>query len=164
MSIVLTIIAVILIIGLIYYTIHRLLVNRATIMLRNSARDTTDVAVRTSLRQMLGDDQLTLKTSEQVADVWGKGVMAFEYSLDMNKLGFGVGKLNVNGLNQALASYANENGIQPVEGAKEAFVVSDWWTYEHLLHIDVAYVMNEATREYVTDLKKVAKSQHEPMA
>lgn len=164
MSIVMTIIAVLLIIGLIYYTIHRLLVNRATIMLRNSARDTTDTAVRACLRQMLRDDQLTIKTSEQVADVWGKGVMAFEYSLDMNQLGFRLGNLNVNKLNEALKSYAKENGIQPVEGAKDPFVVSDWWTYEQLLHIDVAYVMNEATREYVRDLKKVAKSQHEPMA
>lgn len=164
MSIVMTIIAVLLIIGLIYYTIHRLLVNRATIMLRNSARDTTDAAVRDSLRQLLSNDKLTLQTSEQVADVWGKGVMAFEYSLDMNQLGFDLGKLNVAKLNQALKSYAKKNGIQPVEGAKDAFVVSDWWTYEQLLHIDVAYVMNEATKEYVLDLKKVAKSQHQSIA
>lgn len=164
MSIVMTIIAVLLIIGLIYYTIHRLLVNRATIMLRNRARDTTDTAVRSCLRQLLGDDQLEVKTSEQVADVWGKGVMAFEYTLPMDQLGDWKDKLDVTKLDQSLNDYASNNGIVAVAGAEHAFVVSDWWTYEHLLHIDVAYVMNEATREYVTDLKKVAKSKHQPMA
>lgn len=164
MSIVLTIIAVLVIIGLIYYTIHRLLVNRATIILRNSARKTTDTAVRACLHQILNDDQLVVKTSEQVADVWGKGVMAFEYSLPIEQLGKQADALSVSSLNQALNQYAKQEQILPVEGANRAFVVSDWWTYEHLLHIDVAFVMNEATKEYVRDLKKVAKSQNQPLA
>ena len=77
-------IAVIIVIGL-YVAIHRVLINRATIMLRNCAQEVTDQAVNSSLKQLLDWDR-TL-TSQLVADVWGKGVLAFEYHFDSKDAG-----------------------------------------------------------------------------
>ncbi len=37
-------------------------------------------------------------------------------------------------------------------------VITDWWEYEHQLHVDVANLMNEATKEYVADLEKLDKA------
>lgn len=138
-------IAVILVAGL-YVWVHWILINRATIMLRNRAQQTTDQAVNQCLQDDLGWDR-TLQ-SELVADVWGKGVLAFEYHFPVADLA----DLTKERLEQKLNDYAS--GHQLPE-AGESFVVTDWWQYEYVQHIDVAYLLNEATREYVADLKKI---------
>lgn len=142
-------IAIIIVIGL-YVAIHRILINRATIMLRNRAQQTTDAAVNASLQQLLGWDQ-TL-SSQLVADVWGKGVLAFEYHFDSKQANQ---QFNRDELNQALTSYADQHDLTAVRSGKPVFVVTDWWQYEGILHIDVAYLLNESTVEYVSDLKRL---------
>ena len=54
-----------------------------------------------------------------------------------------------------LTEYAKQNQIQSFEKSSTVFKVTDWWTYENVLHIDVAYVLNEATREYIADLRRL---------
>lgn len=142
-------IAVIIVIGL-YVAIHRVLINRATIMLRNRAQEVTDQAVNSSLKQLLDWDR-TL-TSQLVADVWGKGVLAFEYHFDSKEAGQG---LNQQRLSQSLATYAEQQKLTAIRSGKPVFVVTDWWQYEGVLHIDVAYLLNESTVEYVSDLKRL---------
>ena len=142
-------VAIIIVIGL-YVTIHRVLINRATIMLRNRAQQTTDAAVNTSLKQLLGWNQ-TL-SSQLVADVWGKGVLAFEYHFDGKSVN---DRLNRNQLGTALTNYADQPDLAAVRPGNPVFVVTDWWEYEGILHIDVAYLLNESTVEYVRDLKRL---------
>ena len=72
----LVLLAVIVVI-LIYVAVHRLLINRATLMLKNQAQSVTDQAVNDCLTQLTGHS-FSL-SSEIVADVWGKGVLAFEF-------------------------------------------------------------------------------------
>ncbi|WP_295746130.1 hypothetical protein [uncultured Limosilactobacillus sp.] len=150
------------IVAIIYLAIHRMLINRATLIVRNRAAETTNLAVNAVLSELV-NRQLSLR-SETVADVWGRGVMAFEYVLEGQVLSDARAKqLSAVELNSLLAEYAKRQQTPHIDGATETFRVTDWWEYEHRLHIDVAYLMNEATREYVDDLKKVAKSQGEKL-
>lgn len=140
----------ILIVLALYVAIHRILINRATLMLRNRAQHVIDSAVNHSLQKLLGwDRQLT---SELVADVWGKGVLAFEYHFDYRQLGQ---TLDKNQLTSELADYAKQEGLTAFKPERPVFVVTDWWEYEGVLHIDVAYLLNESTVEYVSDLKRL---------
>lgn len=84
-----------------------------------------------------------------VADVWGKGVMAFEYVVDMPQL-------NVE--EQEWLTKENLTTALDQVGAPTPLVITDWWEYEHQLHVDVANLMNEATKEYVADLEKLDKA------
>lgn len=159
MTMVIFFIAALAIVAIIYLAIHRVLINRATLIVRRQAETLTNEAVNAVLTKFF-HRSLNLQ-SQTVADVWDRGVMAFEYVIEQSTLAEADGQLTVQSMTQALADYATAHQVARVKGAKETFRVTDWWTYEQRLHIDIAYLMNEATREYVDDLKKVAKSQGE---
>ena len=78
-------------------------------------------------------------------------MLAFEYTLKAKK----VTELKEKDVEMALNAYAKEKHLDHLPTAVKTFVVTDWWTYEQMLHIDVAYIYNEATREYVMDLRKL---------
>lgn len=138
----------IVVVTILYVMVHRILINRATIMLRKRAQQTTDEAVNSSLQRLLGWNKKM--DSQLVANVWGKGVLAFEYHFPQEDLG----NLTREELDQALDRYAHDHQLS-VENGNTTFVVTDWWHYEHVQHIDVAYLLNESTQEYVADLKRL---------
>ncbi|WP_261810857.1 hypothetical protein [Levilactobacillus humaensis] len=159
MALIIEIIIGIIIAIVVYEMIHRMIVQRATRIVRRSAQDDTDMAVKAALQrlvndQVLSEDEAQIQRAETVADVWGRGVMAFEYSLpaamDTERR---LPELERT-LNVALASYSADHQIKSV-GTGSAFIVSDIWEYEDHLHLDVAYLMNESTVEYLKDLKKL---------
>lgn len=94
--------------------------------------------------------------SQLVADVWGKGVMAFEYSLDTKASAYHDDRFNRDVLNQALADYAHQHDLKSADPSLPPLITTDWWVYQGILHIDVAYLSNEATAEYVKDLKTLS--------
>lgn len=143
----------------VYVLIHRTVVQRATRIVRRSAQTETDVAVTAAIQRLVNDKVLTaaesqLSPSETVADVWGRGVMAFEYTLAVGLATEHQVPQLERSLNEALASYSADHQVKAVI-AGSAFVVSDIWVYEDRLHLDVAYLMNESTVEYLKDLKKL---------
>lgn len=138
----------IVLVTILYVVVHRILINRATIMLRRRAQQTTDEVVNASLQRLLGWDKRL--DSQLVADVWGKGVLAFEYHFPQEDLG----NLTRERLDQALNEYAKDHQLTIADGLT-TFVVTDWWQYEHVQHVDVAYLLNESTQEYVADLKRI---------
>ena len=138
---------------IIYVVVHRLLINHATLILKNQAQSVTNEAVNNCLGQLSG--QTFSLSSEIVADVWGKGVLAFEFHFDPAKYHLTKDQLNRNILEQKLTEYAKKNKVQAYKENSTIFKVTDWWTYENILHIDVAYVLNEATREYIADLRRL---------
>lgn len=148
MKIIWVCIIAIILVAILYFVVHRILINRATIMLRRRAQQVTDTAVNECLQQLLGWDRKI--ESQLVADVWGKGVLAFEYHFPQADLG----TLNQRQLEYALNEYAKNHHLT-IEDGLTTFVVSDWWQYEQVQHIDVAYLLNEATQEYVADLKRL---------
>ena len=149
-TIIICLIAVV-VVACLYTVVHRILINRATIILRRQAQETTDAAVNDSLQTLLGWNRSL--NSQLVADVWGKGVLAFEYHFDGDEKRDAT--LTPQSLNEQLAKYANDHQLTAVNTKFSVFKVTDWWQSEGVLHIDVAYILNEATAEYVADLKKL---------
>lgn len=88
---------------------------------------------------------------ELVADVWGKLVLAFHYKMKVIK-DVSIDELK-NDINQELAIFAKENDI--MWNNQPALVVSDIWQKDYELNVDIAYIKNDETLEYLDDLKKV---------
>ncbi|WP_061775903.1 hypothetical protein [Levilactobacillus senmaizukei] len=158
-SLIIEIIIGILIAIVVYELIHRSIVQRATRMVRRSAQDDTDVAVKAAIRRLVNDDVLTEAESQissiaTVADVWGRGVMAFEYTLPVGMDAKHRLRALELAFNDALASFGTDHDLKGINDGP-AFVVSDIWVYEGRLHVDVAYLTNESTVEYLKDLKKL---------
>lgn len=137
----------------IYELIHRFLIRRAIIIMQRQAQQQTDRVVKIASEQILGQDLLT-QSSKLVADVWGKGVLSFEYCIDLKEHDVSK-KLNREEFGQKINEAAQAEGIFGFKQATEPFLVTDWWTFEEVFHVDVTYVMNEATSEYVHDLGKL---------
>ena len=95
--------------------------------------------------------------AELLADVWGKGVMAFEYSLPGVQLSVQDLPAIRQALGALLTQYAHD---QRIVGYQEEplFVVSDIWVLADVLHLDISYVVNRATSEYLHD---IAAPEHE---
>ncbi|HAT54938.1 MAG TPA: hypothetical protein DCW31_06840 [Lactobacillus sp.] len=154
---------------LVYHYIHRLIVRRATSIVRNDAQATTVDAMSSALKQLateqtLDENQNHFTSVETVADVWGRGVMAFEFTTDAGSLTAAQLPTLRRPLNNALGEYALEHHVKRLSTSHPTFVVTDLWLFEKQLHIDVAYLMNESTIEYVQDLKRLNASEKMPNA
>ncbi|WP_179395297.1 hypothetical protein [Lacticaseibacillus absianus] len=110
------------------------------------AQRITDSAVAGALRQL---GWAASVASEPVADVWGHGILAFEYEVAEPADG------TVTALNAALVAVATATGQQGVDPQTPAFVVTDYWRRDGQLHFDVAFVTNAVTAEYVADVARV---------
>lgn len=142
MQLILTVLIAFLVVAGLYQVIHRLLVKRATLMVQRQAAASTDAVVLPILRNLVGQHSPT--TSQLVADVWGKGVLVFEYIVDLTQL-----------TPEQQAELTQATVVAHLQAQDQAYQVTDWWTYEKNLHIEVAQLSNEATKEYVHDLKKL---------
>ncbi|CUS26463.1 Uncharacterized protein LACOL_1155 [Paucilactobacillus oligofermentans DSM 15707 = LMG 22743] len=143
---------------LVYLVIRRMISKRAILIITNDAQKTTDEAMNEVLPDLFQHDDIETPhkpvRSETVVDMWGVGVMAFEYSFVVKSNKINMDKIRWQ-LNSQLNKYAEENEIQSFENVPRIFIVTDLWIYLDELHIDVAYVVNESTAEYVKDLAKL---------
>ena len=142
--VILTAIVFIVIIVVIQYYIK----NKELKRLQARSRKLTDDAMYKSINEI---------DLEVVSDVWGKDVMVFEYSVELiQNQKFSSEKLNAlkELLEKKLFDYAKQKKIQNMAN-KPPFIVSDIWQLENILHIDVAYIMNEATYKYLNDIEKL---------
>ncbi|WP_137598162.1 hypothetical protein [Paucilactobacillus kaifaensis] len=144
----------------IYVAIHHEITKHATLIVRRAAQENTDEAMRAVLptleqHQLLQKKQIQFSSSQTVADVWGRGVMAFEYILPKKNISTNELELVTKLLNEQLEVYSQTNQVKRVKESNRAFIVTDTWLFEGKLHLDIAYLMNEATYEYVRDLKRI---------
>lgn len=144
----------------IYVVIHYEITKHATLIVRKDAQETTDKAMKASLPILVNSNlllftEINFDQSETVADVWGRGVMAFEYILPVQDVVNDDLPLIKELLNRELTKYGYYSDVDRVAKAKTPFLVTDAWLYEQTLHLDIAYLMNDATYEYVHDLKKL---------
>lgn len=129
--------------------------------LRNSQTLVND-AMRTvlpSLKSKLQLSDMGIVRSSLVADVWGRGILAFEFIMPVNEqVEQDVVYYEISTI---LKSYAIGHDIDKLDDNLPAFVVSDIWYDDkgENLHVDVAHVLNDATYSYLADLKKVNQSQ-----
>lgn len=144
---------------LIYEVLRRQVLKRTALKIRRAGQRTTDAAMQTALAQLASAVEVqtvhgTLH-SVPVANVWGRGVMAFEYVLATP--GMTAADLpEVRRLfNNQLQVYAQKAQLVAFQAAGPALRVTDAWLRDGQLHIDVAYLMNEATLEYLEDLRRL---------
>lgn len=152
MSLMWLIIISIVIVVIIYELTHRILIKRATLIVQRRAQSITDQIVFDVLNDKLNihdcDQQSTL-----VSDIWGKGVLSFEYNIGT------VDSVPVtrDELERQLNQLAIERNIDFFQKAPQAFKITDWWQGKKKFHMDVTYLMNEASYEYVQDLHKLGE-------
>lgn len=156
--VILTAIVFIVIIVVIQYYIK----NKELKRLQARSRKLTDDAMDKSMNEIdlewfNQNNHKNVRDIAVVSDVWGKDVMVFEYSVELTQnQKFSSEKLNVlkELLEKKLFNYAKQKKIQNMAN-KPPFIVSDIWQLENILHIDVAYIMNEATYKYLNDIEKL---------
>ena len=152
MSLMWLIIISIVIVVIIYELTHRILIKRATLIVQRRAQSITDQIVFDVLNDKLNihdcDQQSTL-----VSDIWGKGVLSFEYNIGT------VDSVPVtrDELERQLNQLAIEKNVDFFQRAPQAFKITDWWQGKKKFHMDVTYLMNEASYEYVQDLHKLGE-------
>ena len=154
----LSVIVAVLLAFLIYYWIHRIIINKTVNKTLDEAQKTTEAALLETIPFMVNAGYVAKQPehleSEKIANIWGKGVAAFEFELPAG--------INVKNLDLIkwqttieLQSYAKQNRLNYLDNAKNAFTVTDIWLKSERLHLDVAFMINEATSEYVSDLNKL---------
>lgn len=122
---------------------------RALRIFMHRSQQLTDLIVNRLFQQL--DWPITAEQhSVPVADVWGHGIMAFTY--DVPTPTFAVTRQQ---LNDALAQLAHQADIVSSDPRFAAFVLTDFWQRGGQTHLDVAFVTNAPTIEYVDDLAKV---------
>lgn len=90
-----------------------------------------------------------------VADVWGQLVVGFNYKAEVTQ------ELsdtkNISGVREkidlALKDYSKEHHLEDREGP--LLRVSDIWINDRILDIDVVYLINQQTKDYLKDLSKL---------
>lgn len=88
--------------------------------------------------------------SAPVADVWGHGIMAFEYVIKEPLIA-----ATEDDLSATLTTLAQERDIASSDPRFSPFVITDFWQRDGMIHLDVAFVTNAATIEYVQDINRV---------
>lgn len=138
--------------------VRRLRRNRALAVMQNSSMKVTGQAFSEAVRNVQspgfdGKNAGGKPRVELISDVWGKGVMAFEYSLDAPEVMTGELAGIRRKMTDELGRYASAHGMTGWAGGP-CFVVSDIWIFAGVLHIDVSHVINQATADYLHDIRK----------
>ena len=82
-------------------------------------------------------------------------MLDFEYHFDYKKENINLDDFTRQKLAAKLDEYAKQHHLKMAPNASQPFIITDWWKYEGILHIDIAYLINEATVEYIEDLEKL---------
>lgn len=109
---------------------------------------------QTKLKTMFPNPQPI--SSTLIANVWGHGVMVFEFVFE--ELTITNQKEDKLKLEQVLNEYAKKNTLVGYQQLIAPFKVTDFWQANNgsnEWHIDVAYIINEVTLEYVHDIQKI---------
>ncbi|GAJ25340.1 hypothetical protein JCM15457_200 [Liquorilactobacillus sucicola DSM 21376 = JCM 15457] len=138
----------------------RMLRQKALKILLSENKKITDKAVSACLPRMhaewLQNYSDDIEDSKLLANIWGKGVMVFEYILPVQQVTQKELKQFRKKLNHSLGDYAENNDVAHLEGSP-AFLISDLWFLAPSLHIEVAYISNQQTLDYLKDIKKLEK-------
>ncbi|MFD1671166.1 hypothetical protein ACFQ5M_03535 [Agrilactobacillus yilanensis] len=157
-----TLVSVILIIA-IYYIIKRIRRNAALrILLRHSQKLTNKTLLQT-LNDETQDYQQIFDykndlTSDPVQDIWGRGIMVFEYRMLLKADHEDDARLFdqkfLRQFEATLNKHALENGIISSMPKYPPFIISDSWVLTGCFHLDIAFMTNKPTIEYVKDMRK----------
>ncbi|WP_283678853.1 hypothetical protein [Lentilactobacillus sp. Marseille-Q4993] len=123
---------------------------------RVTAKAVISVLNQLSVDGVIRNDDYSDIVSEDISDVWGRGVMAFEYKLAPAALLTDLDQFK-SAFKHGLVEYSKENYFDhaDVKKNKSIFIISDSWLLDDVVHFDVAFLINQTTIEYVNDLRKL---------
>lgn len=135
--------------------------NRTLKIVQQASKKITDTALEKSLINLKSTTfapQLFLDEmqSEYIADVWGRGVLAFEYSIPTKNLTTDQLPLIKEKLSEQLKLVAKQSNLEGWQGHL-AFYISDIWLFAEVLHVDIAYLANQQTLDYLHDIQQLEK-------
>lgn len=132
--------------------IKRRRVSKAATIVRNSGETIVDEAMGFVAEQMRSQGfVLVTKRGTSVADVWGQAVVGFNYKIKLNDQGNfrDVGDR----IDYWLTQYCQRKDL--MEDQEPMLRVSDLWANKNILEVDVVYLINEQTKNYLKDLSKL---------
>ncbi|MHA8109993.1 hypothetical protein ACYATP_00390 [Lactobacillaceae bacterium Melli_B4] len=95
----------------------------------------------------------SIVNSKVLSEVWGRGILVFEFKLGLDQL---EAKDKLAFLNDYLTSLIEQRNADPkISDAK--LLITDLWQYDQFVHIEVAYLDNPSTREYVNDINRLTE-------
>lgn len=95
------------------------------------------------------DNTLKIVEKNNNSVVWGRNIYDYEYVLKYNNH-FSEEYLRIN-INSLIKTFNDSKKFN------HDVVITDFFIRDNLIHIDLAYLLNSATYEYVLDMKKVDK-------
>ncbi|WP_125980275.1 hypothetical protein [Loigolactobacillus iwatensis] len=157
-------IVLILLLGGGLFVLRRLRRNRALRILQANGQQTTDEVVTVSLAQLQSKEQVALQfdpqtqraSSELAADIWGRGVLLFEYHFEVAQLKKDQLASISDQFEADLNEIAQAEGLKAIDTRYPVFVVSDMWLFKGQLHFDIAYLINQGTVNYIKDMRKLS--------
>ncbi|KRM19063.1 hypothetical protein FC40_GL000852 [Ligilactobacillus hayakitensis DSM 18933 = JCM 14209] len=106
------------------------------------------------------DEKTKVMDEAVISDVWGQEIMVFEYKVCLNSKN----EITLNNISRfkkevekQLEEYVKQKELTNSSN-KEPFVISDIWQMNDNIHLDIAYIMNDATINYLEDINKVEKT------
>lgn len=130
---------------------------KALLVVQAASKKITDEALAYCLQE-LGMDFSDVPNSHVISDVWGKGVMAFEYQIKVKDLNRNSLKSLEMAINDKLSYFAQQKELVGYLEKGPIFVVSDIWLQEDILHIDISHLVNQATVRYLKDMRTLEKN------
>lgn len=153
---------VVILVLLLGWLLHRSRRKRVQIMLQRNAQQTTNQAVTVTLvtlnkqypKQFIFSKQ-EVAQSQVNSMIWGRGVLLFSFKI---KLQQPISNLLIlkNRFETTLNHIALAQGLVAANQQLPPFVISDSWQQAGQWHVDVAFVANQATVNYIRDMQKVA--------
>lgn len=132
-------------------------VAKAATIVRNSSETIVDNAIKyiaTNLRS--NGINFTGTVGNSVADVWGQSVIGFNYKADLNRklenqdIFIKELESKINGL---LQEFSIKHQLEDQNGP--LLRVSDIWIHDQVLELDIVYLINQQTKDYLKDLSKL---------
>lgn len=147
-----------------YFLVHHSVVRRNTKRAQTQALEITSDAVRVAMKHLIDehfiDEPVEFLSAGVVPDGWGRGVMAFEFLFLIDSVTNDQLVILRQRLNSVLAEYCANHSVETVaSGAQSTFLVTDAWRHTKRVHLNVAYLVNEATVEYIQDLHLIDRNQ-----
>lgn len=78
-------------------------------------------------------------------DIWKKRIMVFEYSLKYNYQNINYEEIK-NDIDQEIKIRTKNNSVK--------MKLTDFWISKNKINFDIAYLVNEKTKKYVSDIQK----------
>ncbi|MBW1605439.1 hypothetical protein [Lactobacillus sp. Sy-1] len=139
---------------IIYNLIHRIFVVNPTKKTQLASEQHCQAILNSFLKKLPADGyNLKIVNSKVLSDVWGRGIQVFEYRLaidDQNP----ANKLNY--LKEHLNQLFNERNQNPAVDDNQ-IKITDLWRYRRSVHIEMAYLANQSTEEYINDIERLTE-------